>query len=380
MKKKLRAGLIGCGNVALNHHIPALNCLDGVEVTGVADPTAANRELARLALKLPDRAAHADHRGLLKSGIDYAVLAAPPQFRPAIVADCARAGVHVLTEKPLCVVPAEGQVMIDRMQEADLSFGMIHNWLFLPEYRLAHKLVLSGSIGTPRHITLQQLGMRVNPGNANYHRHWRHDFAHSGGGILMDLVHLIYLAIHLMGRPIQAVSATVDNFDRDGEQVEEFATAQLHFDGGYVSANAWWGQGPNGFELSGTAGYIVHFQNTSGDSVLSQVTVVNSDGPRSYPVTTNKTDPCTGSFATVHRDFIQAILENKEPVAPATAGLTALEGVIAAYASAATGQTVPLPLDRGSSLFKKGTAGIRDLPIRPDSPVSKRRLFGLKEC
>jgi predicted dehydrogenase len=172
----------------------------------------------------------------------------------------------------------------------------------------------------------------------------------------------------------------VDNFDRDGEQVEEFAIVHLHFDGGYVTANTWWGQGPNGIELSGSAGYIVHFQNSRGDTALSQVTVVRSDGAQTHRVQTSKTDPFTDSFVTVHRDFVQAILENKDPVAPAKAGMTALEGVIAAYASAATGQIVHLPLDRGGSPFKKGAAGIRDLSIRPDSPVCKRRLFGLKEC
>jgi len=376
---QLRAGLIGCGSVATDRHIPALLGLDGVKVSGVADPTEANRDQAREALQLSPRAAHADHRTLLETGIDYAVVAVPPKFRPAIVADCAQAGVHVLTEKPLAIVPAEGQAMIDRMEGAGLLFGMMHNWLFLPEYRLAYTIVQKGSIGRLRHVTLQQFGMRVNPGNANYKHRWRHDFNHSGGGILIDQVHLFYLAAHFMGRPIQAVSAAVDNFDRPDEQVEEFAIAHLHFEGGYVTANTWWGQGPNGFELSGTEGYIVHFQNSRSDSALSQVTVVNREGSHSHSLEKTETNRYTDSFAAVHEDFVQAILEDRPPLAPATAGLATLEGVVAAYGSAATGQVIPLPLERQSPLFNKGAEGIRELAVQPDSSVRKRGLYGSSE-
>jgi predicted dehydrogenase len=376
---QLRAGLIGCGNVAITRHIPALLGLDGVKVSGVADPTEANRDQARAALQLSRRATHADHRALLETGIDYAVVAVPPIFRPAIVADCAQAGVHVLTEKPLAIVPAEGQAMIDRMEAADLRFGLMHNWLFFPEYRLAYNLVQKGSIGRLRHVTLQQFGMRVNPGNANYKHRWRHDFDYSGGGILIDQVHLFYLSTHFMGRPIQAVSAVVDNFDRPDEQVEEFAIVHLHFEGGYVTANTWWGQGPNGFELSGTEGYIVHFKNNRSDSALSQVTVVNGEGSHSLSTEKAETNPYTDSFAAIHDDFVQALLEGRPPLAPATTGLAALEGVVAAYGSAATGQVIQLPLQRQGPLYKKGAAGIRELAVRPDSPVRIRGLFGFKE-
>lgn len=374
---RLRAGLIGCGNVAVTRHIPALLTLDGVRVSGVSDPVAANREQARVALQLSDRDTHADHQILLKAGIDYAVVAAPPKFRRAIVEDCAKAGVHVLTEKPLAIVPAEGQAMIDLMEAADLRFGMMHNWLFFPEFRLAQQLIQEGKIGRIRHITLQQFGMRINPGNANYNRRWRRDFAASGGGILMDLVHLVYLSVHFMDKPIQAVSAAVDNFDRDEEQVEEFAIAHLYFDGGYATVNMWWGQGPNGFELSGTKGYIVHFGNSRSDSALSQVTLVNADGARPFPTEYRGTDPYTESFTAVHDDFTRALLEGRPPIAPATAGLTALEGVVAAYASAATGRVVPLPLERDGPIFRKGAFGIRDLSIWQDGPVRQRGLFGL---
>src|SRR4029078_13050249 len=127
------------------------------------------------------------------------------------VQDCAAAGVHVLTEKPLSTIPRDGQAMIDLMHDAKLQFGMVHNYLYYPEYRLARELSMDGSIGQLRHVTLNFLGVPDNPGAAEYRPGWRHDVVEAGGGILMDMLHVAYVAEMLMGEPIPAVSAVFDN-------------------------------------------------------------------------------------------------------------------------------------------------------------------------
>ena len=120
--------------------------------------------------------------------------------------------------------------MIEMMQAAGLHFGIMHNYLFMPHFMLAHQLIQQGVIGKLRHMSWQWMNMRINPGNDHYNRHWRHDFQESGGGILLDILHAVYLAVHFMGGPVRAVSATIDNFDRDGEQVEGFGIVHYHFE------------------------------------------------------------------------------------------------------------------------------------------------------
>ena len=143
----LRIGIIGCGSVVLTRHIPALLTIDTAHVIGVADSAAPNREKARFALKLPNEAAYADFQSLLKAGVDYVLVAVPPKFRRPIIEDCARMGVHVITEKPLAIVPEEGRAMIEMMQAAGLHFGIMHNYLFMPRFMLAHQLIQEGVIG-----------------------------------------------------------------------------------------------------------------------------------------------------------------------------------------------------------------------------------------
>jgi len=250
----LRVGIIGCGNITVNDPTPTLRGLEGVRVAAIADPVEGQRQKAQALLGLPDSACFADHRGLLDAGVDYGVLTVPQKFRRPIGEACARAEVHVLSEKPIATVPADARAMIDAMRTANVRYGMVHNYLCYPEYKVAGKLILSGAIGALRHITLNFLGVPDSPGAAGYRPRWRHDPAEAGGGILMDMIHAVYVAELLMGGPIRAVSAVVDNLDHPGEAVEDFTLVNYHFDSGYATVNMWRGGGPGGVEISGTGG------------------------------------------------------------------------------------------------------------------------------
>jgi len=374
----LKAGIIGCGNITLNDHAPALKSLDGVRVTAIADPVEARRGKAQALLDLPDSACFADHRALLDSQVDYVTLTVPQQFRRPIVEDCARAGVHVLSEKPIATVPADAHDMIRSMRSANLRYGMVHNYLFYPEYALAKELIDSSAIGTLRHVTLNFLGMPDHPGAAEYRPLWRKDPVEAGGGILMDMVHAMYLAEFFFDGPSRAASAIVDNLDHPGEAVEDFALVDYVFDTGYATVNMWWGEGPGGLEIGGTRGRILAFYDdyTTGPFTrLASFTLVNREGRREFqPRAERRT---IENFVRVHSDFIEAIRDSRDPIAPAEAGLRALEAALAAYASGATGRALPLPFSHDDPIFQHGVMGLRQLPLWAAGPVARRGLFGV---
>ncbi len=379
MNDPLKVGIIGCGNITLNDHAPALKSLEGVRVAAIADPVEARRTKAQALLGLPDSACFADHRALLDAGVDTVTLTVPQKFRRAIVEDCARGGAHVLTEKPIATIPADAQAMIEIMRRAHLRYGMVHNYLYYPEYVLARELIDSGAIGTLRHVTLNFLGMPDHPGAAEYRPDWRKDPAEAGGGILMDMVHAIYLAEFFVGGPIRAVSAMVDNLDHPGEAVEDFTLVNYAFDAGYATVNMWWGNGPGGLEISGTRGRIlVFYENyaTGPFTRLASFTLVNSRGRQEFqPRTEWRT---VENFVRIHADFVDAMRAGRDPIAPGEAGLRSLEAVLGAYASAATGRVVTLPLPPGDPVFQHGVMGLRELSLRADSPLLKRGVFGLQ--
>src|SRR5687768_10009277 len=100
----MRVGLIGCGNVGLGHHLPALLGVEGIEVAAVADPTPERLEAARAAAGLGAADAHLDWRELVaRADVDAVVVATPQRFRPEIAIAAARAGKHLLCEKPLAL-------------------------------------------------------------------------------------------------------------------------------------------------------------------------------------------------------------------------------------------------------------------------------------
>ena len=112
----LKVGLIGCGNVVANDHAPALRQLNSVEAVAVSDPTPANRERVLDLLGLPPEAGFETHLAMFEThSLDYALIATPPHVRPQIVADCAARGLHVLSEKPLAIRPADARDMEETM-------------------------------------------------------------------------------------------------------------------------------------------------------------------------------------------------------------------------------------------------------------------------
>ena len=371
--------IIGCGNITLGGHARLLKEIEEVRVVGIADPTVGRRRQVQELLGLPDEACVADYRALLAARPDFAVVATPQRFRPAIVTDCASAGVHVLSEKPIATIPSEARSMVAAMRAAGLRFGLNHNYLYYREYRLARRLIEEGEIGEVRHVALNFLGVPDHPGAEEYRPTWRHDPVEAGGGILMDMIHAVYLAEYLMAGPIRAVSAVVDNLDHPGERVEDFTIMNAHFDAGYATINMWWGNGPGGVEISGTRGRILAFYENYGTgpfTKLERFIVVNEKGLREMDPRAGKNDE--GTFTSIHHDFIAAVRDGRDPAAPGEEGERALQATLAAYASGLSGRMIALPMPVGHPVYEKGVAGIADLGLAQDAPAYQRRVFGLE--
>ena len=376
-RESYRAGIIGCGNVVLNAHIPAMLQLLEIETVCVADPVSHNQEKARALLGLPRTAGYENYQAMLaEQRLDYVVLATPPSLRLEIVENCAKAGVHVLAEKPVAAVPQEADRQAEVMQAAGCALGFVHNYLYYPEYLLLHRIVTAGEIGALRHVTLNFLGVEDKPGSHDYHPGWRHNPGAGGGGVLMDMIHAIYLSEYLVGAEIRAVSAVVDNFSYPGGAVEDLALVHLYFDKAYATINMGWGSGPGGVELTGSEGRTLVFYRdyrTGPFDRLESVTMINSTGRQEFPV--QEEYDGTLNFVEIHRDFIRAIRDDRPPIATASAANRSLEAALAAYLSAYQGKVIDLPFSKSDPVYLKGVAGLADLPARPNNPVTRRGLF-----
>ncbi|HEU5430171.1 MAG TPA: Gfo/Idh/MocA family oxidoreductase [Thermomicrobiales bacterium] len=373
----MRIGVIGCGNVAVRGHLPAIAATDGLEVVAVADPTPERLAAAADAAVLGPGGRHADWRDLLaRDDLDAVVVATPQRIRPEIAIAAAASGRHLLLEKPLALTPAAAWAIVDAAERAGVVVATNHNYVFMPIYRAIKNVIASGEIGAPELAVLNFMGVEDRPGAAAYAPRWRHTTAEAGGGVLTDMLHAVYLGDWLLDAKPVAVAATIDRrLGGDGD-VEDLALVRYRYPSGYAQINMAWGNGPGGVEITGTAGRLVLINQGHGTHPFvppDRIVVVSEAGEREIPP--EPPDPL--GFAAVYADFRDAVAADRSPMSSGADGARVLEAVVGAYAAGALGREVALPLAPDDPVYQRGAAGIGALDLPPDSPVLRRGMFGV---
>ena len=373
----MRIGLIGCGNIGVRAHIPAVQANEEMTIVAAADPTPENLQNAAEAAHLTPEDLYADWRDLLaRDDVDAVIVATPQRFRPEIAIAAANAGKHVLAEKPLALTPAAAQAIIDAARANGVTLATVHNYHFMPVYQDMKAVLDSGEIGQPEIVELNYLGVEDRPGAAAYAPRWRHNSAESGGGVLTDMLHIVYLAHWFMGGPPDSVSAWVDRrLDGEGD-VEDIALVRYDYPDGHALINMAWGVGPGGMAIGGETGRLVVQNKGFGTHPFvpaERITVVGEHGERSW----EPAEAAAYGVVGIAADFRDAVAAGKEPIASGEAGLRVLDAVLGAYVAGALGRIVDLPLPEDHPVYRKGAAGIAQLDLPADSPVVRRGLFSV---
>jgi predicted dehydrogenase len=341
-----------------------------------ADPTPQRLQAAAAAAGLDADALYADWRELLaRDDIDAVIVATPQRFRPEIVIAAAQAGKHILAEKPLALTLADAQAMIDAARANGVTLAVVHNYHFMPVYQSLKEVLDSGEIGEPEIVELNYLGVEDRPGAAAYIPRWRHSAADAGGGVLMDMLHIVYLANWLMGDDPIAVSAWVDRRLEGEGDVEDIALVRYTYPNGHALVNMAWGVGPGGVNIGGTRGRVMMVNRDFGTHPfvpVERVHVISESGTRSW----TPEEPIAYGMVGIAADFRDAVASGRPPVASGETGLRVLDAVLGAYVAGALGQEVTLPIPADHTVYHKGSAGIADLDLPASSPVARRGLFG----
>jgi predicted dehydrogenase len=383
MNRPLRVGIVGCGNVAVNFHVPAyLAVPQRFEVAGLADPVASQLGTGMARARLSAREVHADaYEMFARDDIDVVDVCTPQHLHRDLVVAAALAGKHVLCEKPIAAVPADAEAMIAAATQAGVVLAVVHNYLFFPEVIAAREVIASGEIGDVRTVSVDMLGVVDSPGASGYQPRWRHDPTAAGGGVLMDMLHAVYLAELFLGAPVVRVSAYVDGAI-DGDAVEGLALSRLEAEHGAALVNVGWGLGRGGVQVSGTKGRLAVCYRDDGTcpwAPFERLTVTTASGTRSLPLPPGQelVDLVTTALRHTVVDLADAIEDQRPPAADGRAALRTLEATVATYASAALGHAVGVPLATDSALHRSGVMGLAQLDVPDWSPVRQHGLFGL---
>ena len=200
MADRLRWGIISTARIGIRRVIPAL--LRSRTGTAVA---IASRDLARareVAAKFQIPRAHGSYEALLADpDVDAVYNPLPNTLHPEWTIRAARAGKHVLCEKPLAIDARQAQTMVDACRAAGVLLQEAFMYRFHPQITELRRLVASGAVGVPwlaRSAFTFAVGsdddIRLNP-------------ALGGGGLLDVGCYCVSISRLLMGEP-NAVTAS----------------------------------------------------------------------------------------------------------------------------------------------------------------------------
>jgi predicted dehydrogenase len=224
---QMRTGaIIGFGNVAENGHVPGWRARTDVRIVAVADSHPQRRAAAERVL--PGVRTYARSDTLLHhERLDFVDIATPPAAHaPAIIA-AARAGVHVLCEKPISISMAQYRAVRTALRCAGVVFHAVHNWKYSEAFGAVRQVLAAGVLGRLRAISLDTAR---NGYAAAVHDNWRVDAARAGGGILMDHGwHAFYLLLALANEHPRRIRARLERRRYLDAAVEDTAQCAIDF-------------------------------------------------------------------------------------------------------------------------------------------------------
>src|SRR5258708_26376806 len=330
-KRVIRYAVVGCGHIAQVAVLPAFaNARRNSKLAAIVSSDPVKREELRKKYDVPKALAYEQYDGLLKSGdIDAAYIALPNSMHAEYTERAARAGIHVLCEKPMAVTEAECELMGRTARE--------HNVMLMIGYRLhferanleAMEIARSGRIGEPRLFT-STFSMSVVPDNIRVKRD-------IGGGVLYDIgVYCINAARALCGdEPIEVQAAAAGAIG----DVEESVSAVLRFSSERLAS----------FTCSFGAAKVSEYRlvGTRGD--LAVEPAYEYARPLEHRLSLEGNLVSERRFA--KRDqfapgllyFSDCVLQNRDPEPSAEEGLADVRVIRALYQSMATGRPVELP-------------------------------------
>ncbi len=320
---QIRWGLIGCGDVARKRVAQAI--LDEPRSRLIAACRRDKTKLHDFCNSFGVERAYTTADELIADAdIDAVYIATPVREHLPQTLAAARAGRHVLVEKPMALAVSECDQMIASCHEARVKLGVAYYRRFYPVVFRIQELLQAGEIGTPMAVsavTASRLAMQ--PGEDGY---WRVNLDEGGGGALMDIgSHRINVFLHLFGE-VAEVKALCDRVAANYE-AEDTALLLLRFHSGQVGTlQCHFGSiaDPDELTILGTRGRLVTKPFNGG--VLS----IEANGR----TRTESHPPADNLCAPLVIDFVSAVLEDREPTVTGEEGREANLIMERAYADA----------------------------------------------
>ncbi len=205
---KLQIGIIGCGGIANQKHLPALAGQSAkCEMVAFCDILVDRAEKAAKEYGVEGAKVYEDYKELLKDeSIDVVHVLTPNVAHCPITCDAFAAGKHVMCEKPMAATTADAQKMMDAWKKSGKKFTIGYQNRFRNDTQTLHRACKEGALGEIYFAKAEAIRRRAVPTWGVFP-----DKSKQGGGPLIDIgTHSLDLTLWMMNNyePV-SVSGTV---------------------------------------------------------------------------------------------------------------------------------------------------------------------------
>jgi predicted dehydrogenase len=207
----IKVGVIGAGGM-LQYHAAGFRAA-GAEILAVADPAPGAAARAAKQWGIPQSFESVGAMLTECKELEAVSIIVPNLYHSSLSIECLTAGKHVFCEKPPALNATEVRKMIDVAEKAGKTLMFNFNNRARPESRAMKQYIDNGTVGRINSAQAKWIRRTGIPGFGG----WFTTKALSGGGPVIDLLHMIDLALHFMGypEPAHVLANTFDNFITD---------------------------------------------------------------------------------------------------------------------------------------------------------------------
>lgn len=316
----MRVGIISFAHMHAYSYASCLKHLDNVELVAVADDDALRGTGAATQYGC---AYYSDYRELLATDVDAVVVCTENAKHADVVVDAARAGKHVLCEKPIATTVEDAHRMIDVCREHGVILQIAFPVRFNTPMRRVKQMIDEGQLG--RIVAMRGTNRGQNPGG------WFVQKELSGGGAVLDhTVHVIDLMRWYLNSEVKEVYAEVDTRFHDIE-CDDCGLLMLEFDNGVIASHdPSWSRSKTFPTWGDVTLEIIGSQGVTRVDAFSQHLTVYSDEDNKVKHDFWGDEMDLGLVA----DFVSCVREGRRPSITGEDGLRALQVALAAYESA----------------------------------------------
>ncbi|NRB16630.1 MAG: Gfo/Idh/MocA family oxidoreductase [Rhodobacteraceae bacterium] len=231
MTKRIGLAVVGLGMAAKPHALALMDLEDIIDVRGVYARSSEARSEFCTTYGFPDAE---DIDALAKDPtVDALLLITPPNARSELISLFAKAGKHILTEKPLERTPKAAEDIVNLCASANVSLGVVFQHRFRAASEALTNLVANGSLGSIRVVRAEIPWWRD---QSYYDDPGRGSYARDGGGVLISqAIHTLDLMLS-MTSPVTSVQALCATTPFHKMEAEDFAAGVLEFENGAVGS------------------------------------------------------------------------------------------------------------------------------------------------